>query len=58
MDEGYRGSSGTYYLPVYFRFEGKIRVNGKFSIAKLAEYVKEVLKILQPEVEAPTLKGR
>ena len=42
VDEGYRGSSGTYYLPVCFRFEGKIRVNGKFSTGKLAEYVKEV----------------
>ena len=47
-----------YYLPVCFRFEGKIRVNGKFSTAKLTEYVKEVKKILQPEVETPTLKGR
>ena len=42
VDEGYRGSSGTYYLPVCFRFEGQIRVNGKFSTGKLAEYVKEV----------------
>ena len=49
MNEGYRGSSGSYYLPVCFRFEGKIRVNGKFSTAKKkkkkkknAEYVKEV----------------